>query len=77
MSIHELLINTEEIKQLIQSQTRTMDILQMARQNGMTTLLQDGIQKVLRGLTTFQQVKAVVAPHIEQVEKEKKPVGGI
>jgi type II secretory ATPase GspE/PulE/Tfp pilus assembly ATPase PilB-like protein len=44
-----------------------MDILQMARQNGMTTLLQDGIQKVLRGLTTFQQVKAVVAPHMEQM----------
>jgi hypothetical protein len=43
----------------------------------MTTLLQDGIQKVLRGLTTFQQVKAVVAPHMVQMLKEQKPFGGI
>jgi type II secretory ATPase GspE/PulE/Tfp pilus assembly ATPase PilB-like protein len=77
VSIHELLINTEEIKQLIQSRARTSDILQMARQDGMTTLLQDGIQKVLRGLTTFQQVKAVVAPHLVQMFKEPKPFGGI
>jgi type II secretory ATPase GspE/PulE/Tfp pilus assembly ATPase PilB-like protein len=77
VSIHELLINTEEIKQLIQSRARTTDILQMARQDGMTTLLQDGIQKVLRGLTTFQQVKAVVAPHMVQMLKEQKPFGGI
>jgi type II secretory ATPase GspE/PulE/Tfp pilus assembly ATPase PilB-like protein len=72
VSIHELLINTEEIKQLIQSRARTTDILQMARQDGMTILLQDGIQKVLQGLTTLQQVKAVVAPHIAQMLPEKK-----
>jgi type II secretory ATPase GspE/PulE/Tfp pilus assembly ATPase PilB-like protein len=77
VSIHELLLNTEEIKQLIQSRARTTDILQRACQDGMTTLLQDGIQKVLRGLTTFQQVKAVVAPHIDQMLKEQKPLRGI
>jgi type II secretory ATPase GspE/PulE/Tfp pilus assembly ATPase PilB-like protein len=76
VSIHELLINSAEIKQLIQSRARTTDILQIARQDGMTTLLQDGIQKVLQGLTNFQQVKTVVAPHIEQVSKGKKPSGG-
>jgi type II secretory ATPase GspE/PulE/Tfp pilus assembly ATPase PilB-like protein len=77
VSIHELLINTEDIKQLIQSRARTTDILQMARQDGMTILLQDGIQKVLQGLTTLQQVKAVVAPHIVQMLPEKKLLSGI
>jgi type II secretory ATPase GspE/PulE/Tfp pilus assembly ATPase PilB-like protein len=77
VAIHELLLNTEEIKRLIQSQARTTDILQMARQDGMTTLLQDGIHKVLRGLTNFQQVKTVVAPHIERMSKEKKLSGGL
>jgi type II secretory ATPase GspE/PulE/Tfp pilus assembly ATPase PilB-like protein len=75
VGIHELLINTEEIKHLIQNHARTVDILQMARQDGMTTLLQDGIQKVLRGLTNFQQVKMVVSPIIEQMHREQKPLG--
>jgi type II secretory ATPase GspE/PulE/Tfp pilus assembly ATPase PilB-like protein len=74
VGIHELLLNTEEVKQLIQSRARTTDILQVARQDGMTTLLQDGIQKVLKGLTTFQQVKAVVAPHIERMPREHNPL---
>jgi type II secretory ATPase GspE/PulE/Tfp pilus assembly ATPase PilB-like protein len=72
VGIHELLINTEEIKRLIQNHARTVDILQMARQDGMTTLLQDGIQKVLRGLTNFQQVKMVVSPTIEHMHREQK-----
>ncbi|HEY7491540.1 MAG TPA: ATPase, T2SS/T4P/T4SS family [Candidatus Tectomicrobia bacterium] len=77
VGIHELLLNTVEVKELIQSRARTADILQMARRDGMTTLLQDGIQKVLKGLTNFQQVKAVVAPHMEPISKEKRPLGSL
>jgi type II secretory ATPase GspE/PulE/Tfp pilus assembly ATPase PilB-like protein len=58
VGIHELLINTEETKHLIQTRARTTDILQAAQRDGMTTLLQDGIQKALRGVTDFAQVKA-------------------
>jgi hypothetical protein len=43
----------------------------------MTTLLQDGIQKVLRGLTTFQQVKMVVAPHVEAMTRETRSFGAV
>jgi type II secretory ATPase GspE/PulE/Tfp pilus assembly ATPase PilB-like protein len=61
VGIHEMLVNTDEVKKLIQTRARTEDILQVARRDGMTTLLQDGIQKVLRGLTDFAQVKAVAS----------------
>jgi type II secretory ATPase GspE/PulE/Tfp pilus assembly ATPase PilB-like protein len=61
VGIHEMLVNTDEIKKLIQTRARTEDILHSARGDGMTTLLQDGIQKVLRGLTDFAQVKAVAS----------------
>jgi type II secretory ATPase GspE/PulE/Tfp pilus assembly ATPase PilB-like protein len=61
VGIHELLINTEETKRLIQTRARTTDILQAAQHDSMTTLLQDGIQKALRGLTDFAQVKAVAS----------------
>jgi type II secretory ATPase GspE/PulE/Tfp pilus assembly ATPase PilB-like protein len=61
VGIHEMLVNTNEVKKLIQTRARTEDILHIARRDGMTTLLQDGIQKVLRGLTDFAQVKAVAS----------------
>lgn len=57
--LHELLVGTEEIKQLIQSKSRTSDILASAIEAGMRTLIQDGVQKVLRHLTTYRQVRAV------------------
>jgi type II secretory ATPase GspE/PulE/Tfp pilus assembly ATPase PilB-like protein len=59
--LHELLVGTEQIKQLIQSRVRTTDLLARAIEQGMVTLLQDGIQKALQGLTTYQQVRAVAA----------------
>jgi type II secretory ATPase GspE/PulE/Tfp pilus assembly ATPase PilB-like protein len=57
--LHELLVGSEEIKSLIQSKARTVDMLNMAMRDGMTTLVQDGIRKVLLGVTTYRQVRAV------------------
>ncbi|MBK8277599.1 MAG: type II/IV secretion system protein [Nitrospira sp.] len=59
VALHELLVGSEEIKNLIQSRARTSEILAVAMRDGMVTLLQDGIQKVLKGLTTYRQVRAV------------------
>ncbi|HRI39622.1 MAG TPA: GspE/PulE family protein, partial [Nitrospira sp.] len=59
VALHELLVGSEEIKNLIQSRARTSEILNIAMRDGMVTLLQDGIQKVLKGLTTYRQVRAV------------------
>jgi type II secretory ATPase GspE/PulE/Tfp pilus assembly ATPase PilB-like protein len=58
-AIHELLIVSDEIKAMIVARSRVSDILRQARQEGMTTLVQDGIVKVLFGVTDFRQVKAV------------------
>jgi type II secretory ATPase GspE/PulE/Tfp pilus assembly ATPase PilB-like protein len=57
--LHELLVGTDEIKQLIQSRARTSDMLSAAIHSGMQTLLADGIRKVIQGLTTYKQVRAV------------------
>jgi type II secretory ATPase GspE/PulE/Tfp pilus assembly ATPase PilB-like protein len=59
--LHELLVGTSEIKQLIQSRARTADMLNAAMRIGMQTLLDDGIRKVVQGLTTYRQVRAVAA----------------
>jgi type II secretory ATPase GspE/PulE/Tfp pilus assembly ATPase PilB-like protein len=59
MGIHELLVATDEIKRLIQKRTPIEELRKQALRDGMTTLLQDGIQKVVKGITDFKQVRAV------------------
>ena len=59
IALHELLIGTDHMKRMIQQKSRTEDMLKAAIDEGMTTLLQDGIQKVLQGHTMYKEVKAV------------------
>ena len=59
VGLHELLLGTDRMKRLIQSKAKTEEMLKIGLDEGMTTLVQDGILKVLQGQTTFKQVKAV------------------
>jgi type II secretory ATPase GspE/PulE/Tfp pilus assembly ATPase PilB-like protein len=59
MGIHELLVGTDEVKRLVQKKKAVEDLRAEAIRGGMTTLLQDGILKVLKGNTDFKQVRAV------------------
>ncbi len=59
MGIHELLVGSDEVKRLVQKRRPVEELREQAIKDGMTTLLQDGIQKVLRGHTDFKQVRAV------------------
>lgn len=59
VALHELLEGTERMKKMVQSKARTEEMMKVALEEGMTTLVQDGIQKVLQGLTTYKEVKAV------------------
>ena len=59
MALHELLLGSDRLKRMIQTKARTEEMLQAAIEEGMTTLMQDGVQKVLLGQTTFKEVKAV------------------
>jgi len=55
------LVGTPEIKRLIQQRARIAEVGACAQQEGMTTLLQDGVLKVLAGVTDMPQVKAVAS----------------
>ena len=57
--LHELLLPSEGMKQLIQARSRTAEMLTLAQTEGMVTLVQDGIRKTLQGHTTYRQVRAV------------------
>lgn len=57
--IHELLEGTEAIKRLVQQKAPVEEIRRQAIEEGMTTLLQDGILKAFKGDTTVEQVRRV------------------
>ena len=59
VALHELLVGSDEIKRLIQAKARTTEIARQAMREGMATLRQHGIQKVLQGVTTYRQVRSV------------------
>ena len=59
IAIHELLLSNEQIKSSIQNKDTAEEIRFLAMQEGMTTLLQDGIEKAVAGKTALKQVLAV------------------
>jgi type II secretory ATPase GspE/PulE/Tfp pilus assembly ATPase PilB-like protein len=59
VGLHELLSVTRDIRRLIQKGARAEEIQHQALLEGMMTLRQDGIEKVLQGLTTLEDVHAM------------------
>jgi type II secretory ATPase GspE/PulE/Tfp pilus assembly ATPase PilB-like protein len=56
--VHELLTVSKGVRQLIQQGARAEQIQHHAMGEGMRTLRQDGIEKVLAGVTTIEEVRA-------------------
>jgi type II secretory ATPase GspE/PulE/Tfp pilus assembly ATPase PilB-like protein len=59
VAVHELLVATDEIKNLIQGHAQVEKLKAQAIKDGMRTLMQDGIWKVFNGLTDFAQIRRV------------------
>jgi len=57
--IFELLVVNDEIQRLILKSADANQLRQLARQNGMKTLLEDGISKIQAGVTTISEVLRV------------------
>lgn len=58
LGIYELLLNSDAIRPLIRQREAAGEIRLSALQGGMKTLRQDGIEKVLQGLTALSEVVA-------------------
>lgn len=59
LAIHELMDGTKEVKQMIKKQANTYEFFEVAADQGMTTLVQDGIIKSFDGLTDISEVRRV------------------
>ncbi len=59
LALYELLIGSDEIRGLIQAKAPAATLLKHAMEAGLTTLVQDGVCKVLAGETTLAEVQRV------------------
>lgn len=59
MAVYELMVADAAVKRLIQTRAPITDISAAAQANGMRTLKQDGIDKVLQGHTDMHQVRGL------------------
>ncbi|MDB6000781.1 MAG: pilus assembly protein PilB, partial [Rhizobacter sp.] len=56
--LHELMMMSRELRHMIQTGTRAEELQRVAMVQGMRTLRQDGIEKVLQGITSIEEVRA-------------------
>ena len=68
VAVHELLVNTDALKQLIRHKASVEQLRNAAIAVGMRTLLMDGIQKVLQGLTDLSEILQVCRYEKELVQ---------
>jgi type IV pilus assembly protein PilB len=59
IGIYEVLEANEEIREMITKKMNSDEIQKAAQKNGMTIMLQDGLDKVASGLTTIEEVLRV------------------
>jgi general secretion pathway protein E len=59
--IYEFLATSEEVKRLVQQNADAGAVKRAAVEGGMSTLRDDGIRKIMEGVTTFEEIKRVTA----------------
>lgn len=69
IAIHEVLLINQEIRDAISSNIRKDELRNLVYKSGVTTLLQDGLEKVLEGQTTLEEILKIV--ELEDDEKEE------
>jgi general secretion pathway protein E len=69
--IHELFVLDDEMHRVIMSGADATVLHAAARKQGMTTLYEDGLRKVLQGVTSMEEVLRVTR---DQSEAEELPL---
>lgn len=61
-SLFELFSVTKAIEEAIYKNPTELELARLAREEGMTTMQEDGVLKVLLGITSFEEVERVTGP---------------
>ncbi|MCO6057989.1 Flp pilus assembly complex ATPase component TadA [Pseudomonas sp. MOB-449] len=62
VGIHEVLVMNQALREAIAQGVGVMQLQSIAREHGMTTMLDDALQKVRQGLTSIDEVLRVLGP---------------
>ena len=57
--VFEILVLDDEMRRLVNQNADVLDLQEAARRSGMKTLMQSGLEKILLGVTTFEEVMRV------------------
>jgi type IV pilus assembly protein PilB len=60
LALHEVMVVTEEVERMAVERASAAAIGKVAREQGMTTLRDDGLAKVLQGVTSLEEILRVV-----------------
>ncbi len=60
IAIHEVLVINQDIRDAISNNIRKDQLRHLVYQSGVTTLLQDGLEKVAGGMTTFEELLRLI-----------------
>jgi type II secretory ATPase GspE/PulE/Tfp pilus assembly ATPase PilB-like protein len=59
MGVHELLTGTDEVKRAVQRRAPIDELRDLAMRQGMRTLLQDALEKAMRGIVDVKQARSI------------------
>jgi type II secretory ATPase GspE/PulE/Tfp pilus assembly ATPase PilB-like protein len=59
MGVHELMTGTDEVKRAVQRRAPIDELRSIAMEQGMRTLLQDALEKAMRGITDVKQARSI------------------
>jgi type II secretory ATPase GspE/PulE/Tfp pilus assembly ATPase PilB-like protein len=59
MGVHELLVGTDAVKRAVQRRAPIDELRHLAMEQGMRTLMQDALEKAMRGITDVKQARAI------------------
>ncbi len=59
-AINEIMIITSKIREAIYNGASDLELRELARSEGMRTMFEDGVEKILKGITSYEEVSRVV-----------------
>jgi len=62
IGVYEMFVMCDDFRHFINSNYKEGELFEMARANGMKTLIEDGVEKVKRGYTTLDELLRVIGP---------------
>jgi type II secretory ATPase GspE/PulE/Tfp pilus assembly ATPase PilB-like protein len=62
IGVYEMFVMCDDFRHFINGNYNESELFEMARANGMKTLIEDGVEKVKRGYTTLDELLRVIGP---------------